>query len=72
MKLLDYNVYLDGGTVLIATNEGTYFYDNRIWSTTKGKLYNGYPKGDDLNITEIEKKIINVLKTYKNTIWFRN
>ena len=73
MKVLDYNVYLDGGTVLITTNEGTYSYDNRISSTTKGKLYEGYPKGNDSNIIvdsiEIEKKILEALKEYKNNLY---
>jgi len=73
MKVLDYNVYLDGGTILITTNDGTYSYDNRISSTTKGKLYLGYPRGDDSNIVidsdEIEEKIIDALKDYKNLLY---
>jgi len=73
MKVLDYNVYKDGGTVVITTNEGVYSYDNRIHSTTRGKLYEGYPKGNDSNIInesiEIEKKILDALKEYKNSFY---
>ena len=54
-------------------HNGKYSYDDRIFSTTKGKLYNGYPNGNDSNIIrdsiEIEKKIIYALKDYKNSFY---
>jgi len=73
MKILNFEEYLDGGSILITTNEGVYCFDNRIHSTTKGKLYNGYPKGNDSNIIEnsikIEKILISALNEYENSFY---
>jgi hypothetical protein len=43
-------MYLDGGTVEMETSIGTYCFDNRLGSTTKGKLFKGYPKDDLSNL----------------------
>lgn len=74
MKIKDFNAYLDGGTVCITTDEGTYCLDNRIDSTTKEKLYLGYPMHDNGNIVKrgskiILRKVIKALKEYKNSFY---
>ena len=48
--------YKDGGTLQLVTvdesgqNEKTYCIDNRLRTTTKGKIYDGYPENDDSNL----------------------
>lgn len=73
MKILDYSVYKDGGTISIKTDEGVFCIDNRIASTTKGKIFKGYPNGNDINMIEnsisIKKELLNSLKTYKNNFY---
>ncbi len=70
MKIQKFNMYLDGGTIEIITDQGTYCFDNRIRSNTKGRLYNGMPKKDNSNIIEnpdeLEKEILEALKDYKD------
>ena len=70
MKIIKYNVYLDGGTVEIKTDKGVFCFDGRIRSNTEGRLYQGYPKKDNSNIIEnsieLEKKLIEALKSHKD------
>jgi hypothetical protein len=68
MEVLSYELYKDGGTEEIVTDKGTYCYDHRITSLTKGSLYLGYPKDDNSNIIEkpevIEKELFEALRVY--------
>lgn len=72
MTIKSFDVYKDGGTIEIITEDDKSFcFDDRILSSTKGKLYDGYPKGDNSNIiTEnaeaIETELIKALSSYKN------
>jgi hypothetical protein len=70
MKVIDFSVYLDGGTVLIRTNKGNFAFDYRIKSDTKGKLYDGYPRKDNSNIIKKskikEKQILQALKDFNS------
>lgn len=70
MPIKKFNVYRDGGTMEIITDEGTFCFDGRIESSTKGRLYNGYPKDNNSNLIknseELEKKLIDNLKNYKD------
>ncbi len=50
MNILNTDYILDGGTLVIKTDEGDYAIDNRIRSFTKGKLYFGYPQDNDENL----------------------
>jgi hypothetical protein len=73
MKVIEYNEYLDGGTREVVTDEGAYSFDDRLNSTTKGKLYKGYPKDNNSNIVEgaealvKEQELLKALGEY-NTI----
>jgi len=73
MKIIKYNVYLDGGTIEIETDNGVFCFDKRMRSNTKGRLYRGYPKKDNSNIiensTELEKKLLEGLKSYKDEFY---
>jgi hypothetical protein len=73
MKILKFDMYKDGGTIEIVTDEGIYCFDDRLFTKTKGRLYNDYPKDDNSNLiensTEIEKKIINALKEYDDDFY---
>lgn len=68
MKVLNYEMYRDGGTEEITTDVGVFCYDHRIESITAGCLYNGYPKEDNSNIiqdpTDIEQELLEALKQY--------
>jgi len=59
----------DGGTMKITTDEGIFCFDYRLMSTTKGRLYYGYPMDDNSNLMEnseeLEYRIIKSLKSYK-------
>ncbi len=65
------DTYKDGGTTEIKTMFYSYCIDNRIGSTTKGKLYKGYPKKDNSNIIsdkdapKIIRYLTSSLKRYK-------
>ena len=73
MKIIKYNVYLDGGTVEIETDKGVFCFDKRIGSNTKGRLYEGYPKSDNSNLIEtsedLETELIESLKSYKDRFY---
>lgn len=68
MKVLDVQVYKDGGTMEIETDKGTYCYDHRIGTSTPSQLYLGMPKDDNSNIIEnyesIEKELSAALHEY--------
>jgi len=70
MKVTRFNLYRDGGTIEITTDEGIYCVDGRIKSITKGKFFAGYPLPDNSNIVvdskNLEFKIIEALKNYND------
>ncbi len=73
MKILGYEAYLDGGTIEILTDEGSFCYDGRIRSTTKESWYLGYPEKDNSNLISeknynlFEIRLIVLLKEYNKT-----
>ena len=77
LEIKKFGVLLDGGSIVIDTNEGTYFIDNRIGSMTIDTIYKGIPesledydkviKGETLTDT-IEKLIVG-LSNYKNDFY---
>lgn len=56
--------YKDGGTMVIGTDKGDFFIDNRISSETKGKIYSEYPKSDNSNVLENQDEIKNHIIKY--------
>lgn len=68
MEILKLNGYLDGGTIMITTNEDIYSIDSRIRTKTKGYIYLGYPNKDDSNILlnqeEIKIKLLEAIENY--------
>lgn len=73
MEIKRFDTYLDGGTIEIETDRGTFCFDNRIGSTTNGRLYDGYPKRDNSNIIEnsgeLEAELLEILKSYKHSFY---
>jgi hypothetical protein len=73
MIIIKYDVYKDGGTVEITTDEGVFCFDGRLKSETKDSLYYGYPRKDNSNImenqTELKKEIIESLKNFKHPFY---
>jgi len=73
IEIKEFTMYMDGGTIRISTNEGIFCFDDRLMSTTKGRLYYGYPMDDDSNLMEnskeLEYRIIKSLKSYKDKIY---
>ncbi len=52
MEIKKFKIYIDGGTIEITTDKGIFCFDERIRTSTKGRLYDGYPKGDNSNLIE--------------------
>ena len=73
MEIKKFEMFLDGGTIKITTDEGIFCFDERIGSNTKGRLYQGYPKDDNSNLIEtsedLETELIGCLKLYKNDFY---
>ena len=44
MKITKFEAYLDGGTIGMSTDKGEFYFDDRIKTKTRGRLYSGYPK----------------------------
>jgi hypothetical protein len=69
IEIKGFDMYRDGGTIQITTDEGIFCFDDRINSTTEGRLYYGYPMDDNSNLMEnskeLEYRIIKSLKSYK-------
>lgn len=61
MKVLELHKYKDGGTVLIKTKLASFCIDNRLGTTTKGKLYKDLPKDDNSNLINEYDDIIDEL-----------
>lgn len=68
MEITNIDVYLDGGTIEIATSDVIYCIDSRITTKTKGSIFFGYPKEDNSNIIQnqdkIKMEITNALEKY--------
>lgn len=73
MKIINFKVYKDGGTIEIETIDGIFCFDGRLSSNTKNMLYNGYPKKDNSNIIknseELKNNLFDELKNYKNDFY---
>ena len=63
MKIKEVSFYLDGGTVVIRTDKGSFCVDSRLHTKTKGKLFYGYPRYDNTNIIDNPETIKNELRT---------
>ena len=61
MKIKEVSFYLDGGTVVIRTDKGSFCVDSRLHTKTKGKLFYGYPRYDNTNIIDNPETIKNEL-----------
>lgn len=66
MKIIKTDIYKDGGTILLETDEGNYSIDYRIGSETEGKIYKDYPLDDDSNIITNQKEILEKIKEASN------
>jgi len=60
MKIQKIITYLDGGTIEIITDRGTFCVDRRLGSQTKGRLFFGYPS--DKNIVENYSDLLEQIK----------
>jgi len=71
MKIINIEQYFDGGTIEIYTDDNRIFsIDDRLFTKTPNRLYNGYPKDDNSNLIgnpqEIERELLEALKDYKD------
>lgn len=73
MEILDFEIYLDGGTIEITTDKGVFCIDHRLQTNTEGKWYTNYPEDDNSNLIkdsdDLEKEILESLKSYKNEFY---
>lgn len=52
MIIKKFDIFMDGGTIMITTDEGVYSYDHRIGTATEGRLYKNMPYDDNSNIID--------------------
>ena len=73
MEIKKFEMFLDGGTIKITTDEGIFCFDHRIKTTTEGRLYEGMPKDDNSNLIEnsdeLEDRIIELLKFFHDDFY---
>lgn len=73
MEIKKFEMFLDGGTIKITTDEGIFCFDHRIRTRTEGRLYDGMPKDDNSNLIEnpdeLEDRIIEALKFFRNDFY---
>ena len=77
LEINKFEVLKDGGSIVIDTNEGTYFIDNRIGSMTIYTIYKGIPESlEDYDkvikgeiLIDTIKKLIDGLSNYKNDFY---
>lgn len=73
MEIKKFEMYKDGGTIELTTDKGIFCFDKRIRSSTKGRLYDGYPKSDNSNLIEnsdgLEQELIERLKLFKSDFY---
>jgi len=67
MKIISYDSYLDGGTIKLETDKGTYYIDGRIdtmRSEKPNEIYDKYPDDEGAKVVsaEIKEEIKQVLK----------
>ena len=68
MEIIKIDSYLDGGTIEIHTNKGSYCIDDRLFSKTKGSIFCNYPEKNNSNIAPnqdgLKIEIIDALAKY--------
>lgn len=73
MEILRIEMFRDGGTIEVTTDNGVYCIYDGFNHTYEGKVFNGYPNDDFLNQhtnqEQIQNEILESLKTFnpKNT-----
>ena len=71
MTINNIDVYRDGGTVKVETNEGTFYVDRRIGTETKANVYNDYPNRGNImdNGEEIKQRLYNSMEGYEHPFY---
>jgi hypothetical protein len=70
MKIINLDVYRDGGTIKVETDKGDFYIDRRLNFNndieTIGEVFDDYPKRGNLipNSNELKKEIYEALKDY--------
>lgn len=73
MKIKKFEIFMDGGTVKISTDEGIFCFDHRLKTKTDDRIYNDIPKKDNSNIIEnterLEIEIVEALKNHRDEFY---
>ena len=77
LEIKKFDVLLDGGSIVIDTNEGIYFIDNRIGSMSINNIYNAIPESledysnmlEGETLTDTIEKLIDGLSNFKNDFY---
>jgi hypothetical protein len=64
MKILNIGMFSDGGTILLNTDKGDFFIDDRLFSKTKGLVWTKYPDEPDAEIVDKKDEIIQALPNF--------
>ena len=72
MKVLNTIYYLDGGSQIVFTDEGTWCIDRRIGTETKDRLYTAYPDNggtliENMTLTNLVLEALNEYKPAQQT-----
>ena len=73
MKVLNTINYLDGGSQIVFTDEGTWCIDRRIGTETKDRLYTSYPDNggtliENMLLTNLVLEALNEYKPIEHNI----
>ena len=68
-KIIVNNIIIirDGGTKEVTTNNGIFFIDNMLFTSSPGRIYKEYPNDDNSNILKnkkLEKEINTAVTEY--------
>ena len=71
MIINNIDVYKDGGTVKVETNEGTFYIDRRIGTETRANVYDDYPNRGNRreNGEEIKQRLYDSLEGYEHPFY---
>jgi len=75
MKITKFDAYKDGGTIEIRTDEGDFFIDHRLGTTTDGEFFDQYPSNISAKKLTPSKEtmdgIIKALEGYQDVFYIK-
>jgi hypothetical protein len=60
MQVITLNELQDGGSLVIQTDQGLFVVDNKLATTTAGRVFKGYPQKDKSNMIKDLKILLDL------------